>query len=236
MTFWIRLLVLGLLGISLLFKTCAADVNTLTAEELRQGWSLLFDGKSTVGWRGFGKAKFPTNGWDVTNGWLHHQSKGGGGDIITKQQFQNFELVFEWRIAPAGNSGLKYFIDEKRGAPIGHEYQLIDDAAHPDASHGPKRQTAALYDALPPVHPPVRKAGEINSSRLIVRGNHVEHWLNGMLVLEYVLGSPEMVAAKASSKFKGETRWGTRFPTPILIQDHGDEVWLRNIKIRQTIP
>ncbi|MFM8421225.1 MAG: DUF1080 domain-containing protein, partial [Verrucomicrobiota bacterium] len=132
--------------------------NTLSQAEARKGWTLLFDGRSTDAWRGFGKDAFPTQGWEVADGWLHHRPKAGGGDLVTRAQFDAFELEFEWRIAPGGNSGVKYFIDEKRGAPIGHEYQVIDDAAHPDASHGPKRQTAALYDALPPVNPTVTVA------------------------------------------------------------------------------
>jgi len=214
----------------------AEEANQLTPPEQKDGWVLLFDGRTTSGWRGFGKPAFPSAGWDVVEGWLHHQPKGGGGDLITTRTFTDFELVFDWRIAPGGNSGLKYLIDEKRGAPIGHEYQLIDDAAHPDAAHGPKRQTAALYDALPPKDAPVRKAGEINTSRLVVRGDQVEHWLNGVLVVEFTLGSPALMAAKAASKFKGEAHWGTKFATPILLQDHGDEMWFRNLKLRELKP
>lgn len=196
-------------------------------------WQPLFEGRDTSAWRGFGKADFPAQGWVVEDGWLKHQAKAGGGDVVTRETFLDFELRWEWRVAKGGNSGLKYFIDEKRGAPIGHEYQLIDDAAHPDAAHGPKRQTAALYDALPPRNAPVRPAGEVNESRVVVRGLHVEHWLNGKRVLDYRLGSPELAAAKAASKFSREERWGTRFATPILLQDHQDEVWFRNIRIRR---
>lgn len=214
----------------------ASEPNQLTATEEREGWQLLFNGRDTRGWRGFGKASFPADGWEVSNGWLHHVPKGGGGDIITTRVFTDFELVLDWRIAPGGNSGLKYFIDEQRGAAIGHEYQLIDDSAHPDAAHGPKRQTAALYDALAPKQAPVRPAGEVNTSRIVVRGNQVEHWLNGVRVLEYTLGSPELAAAKAASKFKEEARWGTKFATPILLQDHSDEVWVQNVKIRELTP
>ncbi len=193
----------------------------------------LFDGHSTQAWRGFGKPAFPAQGWVIEGDWLKHQPKGGGGDIITRELFTNFELEFEWKIAQGGNSGVKYFIDEVRGAPIGHEYQVIDDALHPDAAHGPNRKTAALYDALPPVGAPIKPPGEINVSRILVRGRQVEHWLNGVRVLQYKLESPELLAAKAKSKFKNETRWGTRFATPILLQDHGDEVSYRKIRIRE---
>lgn len=209
-----------------------ALASTLPAAEPEGTRIALFDGTSTAAWRAFGKPGFPAQGWVIEEGWLKHRPQGGGGDLITTTTFTDFELGFTWRVAPGANSGVKYFIDERRGAPIGHEYQLIDDALHPDALHGPKRQTAALYDALPPVHPPVRPAGQTNVSRIMVRGSVVEHWLNGDRVLSYTLGSPELLAAKAKSKFKDETRWGTKFATPILLQDHGDEVWFREVWIR----
>jgi hypothetical protein len=196
-------------------------------------WQVLFDGRSTTAWRGFGKPNFPSQGWVIEDGWLKHQPKGGGGDIITRELFNSFELRFEWKIAKGGNSGVKYLIDEVRGAPIGHEYQLIDDELHPDASHGPNRKTAALYDAFPAVNPPVKPIGEINTSRIVVDGLHVEHWLNEVKVLEYRLESPALLEAKAKSKFKSEAKWGSRFSTPILLQDHGDEVAFRNIVIRE---
>lgn len=208
-----------------------ASPNTLSSAEQRAGWELLFNGRDTSGWRGFGRDSFPASGWVVEDGWLRHLPKGGGGDIITTRTFRNFELAWEWKVAPGGNSGLKYFISEARKAPIGHEYQLIDDSLHPDAGHGPKRQTASLYDALPPVDPPVRPAGLVNTSRVVVRGDDVEHWLNGRRVLAYRLGEA-LSEAKAASKFRSEARWGTGFATPILLQDHSDEVAFRSIKIR----
>ena len=210
----------------------ATSPDRMSAQERSAGWRSLFDGRTTAGWRAFGKPAFPAQGWVVDDGWLKHVAKGGGGDIITEEKFSDFELTWTWRVAPGANSGLKYFIDEARGAAIGHEYQLIDDALHPDALIGPKRQTGSLYDALAPTSHPLRPAGEVNTSRVILRGGHVEHWLNGVEVLAYQLGSAEMLAAKAQSKFKNEAKWGTKFATPILLQDHGDEVWFRDIKIR----
>jgi hypothetical protein len=210
----------------------SAPPNTLTPEEAKAGWELLFDGQTATGWRGFGRPGFPDQGWVVKDGWLTHLDKGGGGDIITDRLFDSFELQFDWRIAHGGNSGLKYFVSEARKAPIGHEYQLIDDEAHPDAGHGRNRRTGALYDALPPTQVATLPAGSVNRSRLVVRGNDVEHWLNGVRVLQYTLGSGELEQAKASSKFRNEKAWGTRFPTPLLLQDHADEVAYRNIRIR----
>lgn len=212
----------------------APTANQLTDEEKAAGWKLLHDGKTMEGWRTFKKQSFPAKGWVVEDGWLHCLGKGGG-DIISDAEFGDFELQWEWKQAPAGNSGVKYFVTEARNAALGHEYQMIDDEREPDAKLADgKRVTASFYDVLKPTTaPPTRAAGEINQSRILVKGNHVEHWLNGAKVLEYECGSEDVRAAVAASKFKTTTGFGNKIKGHILLQDHHSEVWFRNIKIRQ---
>jgi hypothetical protein len=211
--------------------------NTLTAAEKKAGWALLFDGKTLDGWRGYKKADPAGTRWKAEEGALTLPGRGdgggGSGDIISKDTFEQFELSWDWKVLAGGNSGLKYFILEDRDSAIGHEYQLIDDDRHSDAKIGPHRQTAAFYDVLPAADRPMKPAGEWNRSRVVVRGQTVEHWLNGKKVLQYELNSPALNAAIEKSKFKGIERFGKRQNGHILLQDHGDQVWFRNIKIRR---
>jgi len=212
--------------------------NRLTPEEQKAGWTLLFDGRSVDGWRGYKRPDAAGSRWKVEDGFLTLPADDGrdtlgARDIISKATFQQFELAFEWRVAKGGNSGVKYFVLEDRDSAIGHEYQLIDDEQHADAKIGGHRQTAAFYDVLPAANRPVKPAGEINTTRIVVRGNSVEHWLNGQRVLQYELDSPAVRAAIDKSKFKGIERFGKPQNGHILLQDHGDQVWYRNIKIRR---
>jgi hypothetical protein len=216
----------------------AAAPNTLTQAEKKAGWILLFDGHSLDGWRGYKKPDAVDSRWKVVDDSLslpadNGRDTHGQRDIISKDTFEQFELVVDWKIAEGGNSGIKYFVLEDQDSAIGHEYQTIDDERHPDAKIGPHRQTAALYDVLPALDRPVKPAGEWNTTRIIVRGQTVEHWLNGKKVLQYELNSPALNAAIAKSKFKGIERFGKRQNGYILLQDHGNQVWFRNIKIRR---
>ena len=200
--------------------------------KLGKGFVALFDGSSTDQWMNAGNGKFPSKGWVIEDGCLKHAAKGGGGDIITRGTYEQFDFRFEWKVAKSANSGVKYFIIRERGS-LGHEYQVLDDANHPDGAKGANRQTAAFYDVLDPANDkPLKPVGEFNSSRILVKGNTVKHFLNGKVVLTYILGSDELKAAIAKSKFKNLKVFGQRLPGHILLQDHGDAVWYRNIRIR----
>ncbi len=215
------------------FLICAAEPNQLTSAEKAEGWTLLFDGKSPQGWHSFQKTTFPAKGWVVEEGWLHGLGRGGG-DILSDSDYDHFELRWEWKLAPAGNSGLKYFVLETRKSALGHEYQMIDDEQNEDGKEASgKHATASFYDVLKPtVKAPTRPIGQINQSRILVQGNHVEHWLNGTKVLEYVCGSDGVQSAVAQSKFKNVAGFGKCVKGHILLQDHGSNVWFRNIMIR----
>jgi hypothetical protein len=211
----------------------ARRANVLSKAAREAGWRNLFNGKNTDQWRGFKKEAFPDKGWVIENDCIKHISKGGGGDIITKQKYGQFDFQWEWKVAPGANSGVKYFIMEERGGAIGHEYQVIDDSKHPDALRGPKWQTAAFYDVFPANNRVLQPVGSFNKSRVLIKGQKVEHWLNGVMVLHYTLGSQEVLDAVANSKFKKVDKFGYRHQGHILLQDHQDEVHYRNLKIKR---
>jgi hypothetical protein len=206
----------------------------LTQPEKDTGWRLLFDGRNPNQWRGFGQPGFPVNRWNVENGCLHLMPHVGGGDLVSVEKFNNFELAWEWRISFGGNSGLKYLINEEHG-PIGPEYQMIDDLHEEDGSRGPKWVTGSVYDVVGATNVVVKPLSEFNQSRLLVRGKHVEHWLNGEMVLTYELESEPLKAAIATSKFKRNDVYGVKMPGRILLQNHGAEVWFRSLKIRELL-
>jgi hypothetical protein len=213
--------------------------NTLSATERAAGWRLLFDGTTLNGWRGYKRPDTAGLRWRVTDGCIGLGPSDGSDtlgqrDIVSTDTFDQFDLRFEWTVQPGSNSGLKYFVTENRDAAIGHEYQIIDDERHADAKVGGERQTASFYDVRAATSHPTRPVGEWNSARVLVQDNHVEHWLNGVKVLEYELGSPELAAAVEDSKFKGMAGFGTRVRGHILLQDHGDAVCFRSVKIKNS--
>lgn len=212
-----------------------ASQNVLSAREQADGWRLLFDGRTMTGWKGFGKPDFPAHGWVVEDGTIKGLGKKGG-DIITTARFDDFEFQWDWRLSHQGNSGIKYFVDERRGnagGAIGHEYQTIDDDHYTVMALNERQKTGAWYDVLPPTARAARPVGEWNTSRLIVRGTIVEHWLNGTRVLRYDITSQQAADGIATSKFKDVPGYADKIRTPILLQDHDTVVWFRNLKIRE---
>lgn len=233
------------LSLSLLASSIAAargdTPNQLTDAEKRDGWELLFDGTTSGSWRGYQKPDANGLRWIVRDGCLAlPPSDGtdtrGARDLISKKQYADFDLVWEWRIAEGGNSGVKYLVTEDRPAAIGHEYQVIDDARHPDAGKRDSRRTGSFYDVLAAPAAKPRPVGEFNQSRILVRGNHVEHWLNGARILEYELGSDALRKAIADSKFKDIEGFDRPKRGHILLQDHGDAICYRSMKISVVPP
>ena len=203
-------------------------VNSLTQQEREQGWQLLFNGTDFTGWRGKGKEAMPGSGWTIDDAAIHHTK--GGGDIVTVDQFADFDLRFQWKVAEGANSGVFYRVQEKGPRYGAVEYQILDNKKHGDG----KREitsAAAAYAMYEPSEDVTRPAGEWNTARIVARGTHVEHYLNGSKVLEYEVGSDEWEARKARSKFKGTEGFGEAERGHIQLQDHGDRVWYRDIKV-----
>jgi hypothetical protein len=203
--------------------------NTLTDEEKAQGWKLLFDGKTTTGWRAF-RRQSPPQGWQVVDGALTRV--GEGGDIMTADQFADFELRLEWNVAPGGNSGIMFRVSEaaEETYHTGPEVQVLDNARHRDGKD-PLTSAGACYGLYAPDKDVTRPAGQWNRVRLVVRGNHVEHWLADVRVVTYELLSPDWEKRVAASKFKEWPQYGRIPRGHIVLQDHGDRVAYRNIRI-----
>ena len=222
--------------------------NTLTASEKKEGWKLLFNGKNTEGWRGAYADKFPEKGWDVQDGMLTIQQSDGSeshsfGDIVTDGEFRNFDLKFDFKLTEGANSGVKYYVAEEKpkpkGSAFGLEFQVLDDDKHPDAKLGRNgnRTVGSLYDLIPASGKKAKPIGEWNTGEVIAKGNHVEHWLNGKKVVDYERGGPEFRELVAMSKYKAPEynksgRFGEAPEGHILLQDHGNRVYFRNIKIK----
>lgn len=198
-------------------------------------WEVLFDGKGTSQWRSYRGREFPAKGWSVDDEGLRCHSKGGGGDIVTREQYENFELEFEWKVSAGANSGVMYRVREDKGASYetGPEFQVLDDAQHPDGKN-PKTSAGSLYALIAANGSKELKAvGQWNQARIMMDGKRVEHWLNGKMVVGYEWGSPELQSMIAKSKFKDWPGFARQTAGHICIQDHGDDVWFRNVRIRR---
>ena len=227
--------------------------NQLTEDEKNSGWKLLWDGKTTNGWRGAKRNDFPSKGWSIKDGVLTVHASGGGesehgGDIVTTKPYKNFELELDFKFTKGANSGIKYFVDTNlnkgKGSAIGCEFQILDDKNHPDAKKGvgSKRTIGSLYDLIKAdsrLHvkglKPLKyvNAGSWNRARIVVNGNNVAHYLNGCKVVEYERGTQQWKALVAYSKYKNWPNFGEAKEGLILLQDHGDEVHFRSIKIKE---
>ena len=204
----------------------------LSQEEIEQGWRLLFDGKTSNGWKGAQSDIFPDSGWVINDGVLTVLAGKQGGDIVTIDQYSSFELSIEFKLTSGANSGIKYFVQP--GTSLGLEYQILDDERHADASQGVagNRTLASLYDLIPAENKNPNPIGKWNEARIVVKGNHVEHWLNRIKVIEYVRGTQCFRALLQKSKYKDIEKFGLHPRGHILLQDHGDTVSFRNIKIK----
>lgn len=218
--------------------------NTISDEENAQGWKLLWDGKTSEGWRGAKLASFPAKGWVIENGILKVQKSTGGestngGDIVTIQKYKNFELSVDFKITQGANSGIKYFVDTElnkgAGSSIGCEFQILDDKLHPDAKLGVKgnRKLGSLYDLIPAPEDKPYRGNFFNTARIVVKGNKVEHYLNDVKIIEYERGNQMWNALVNYSKYAVWPNFGLAAEGHILLQDHGDEVWFKNIKIKE---
>ncbi len=212
----------------------AQSMNQLTAAEKQQGWKLLFDGKTLNGWRNYNNAT--SDAWYVSEGLIKNKKEDvtGRADLITREKFDNFELVFDWKVDKGANSGVIYLIEEGKHASYesGPEYQLIDDHGYEhELSDGQK--SGANYDMYPPTSVTSKPVGEFNTSRIIVKDGHIEHWLNGVKVVEYENNSDDWKQRKEKSKWKDVMPYGQAKSGHIALQDHGGGIYFRNIKVRK---
>ncbi len=221
---------INLLVLFLVFLTCFSFLTCSKNE-----WEVLFDGKSVDAWRGFHREDFPSKGWAIENGEMKTIVGGDVCDIITKDIYKDFELELEWKVTSSGNSGIFYRATEEYGVvwQSAPEMQVLDDNLHPDGKN-PKTSAGSLYGLIAPSPNKVlRPTGEFNQVRINVNGNHVEHWLNGIKIIKYDLVSDSLKTLIADSKFKDFPDFAKAKEGHIALQHHGEEVWYRNIKIRQ---
>ncbi len=217
---------------SLALALSPAEQNSpaLTAAEQADGWQPLFDGRSLSGWRGY-KSTTPPAGWSAANGELVRN--GAGGDLMTVEQYSDFELRLEWKISENGNSGIMYHVvtGDENPYESGPEFQILHNAGHKDGA-SPILSAGSNYAMHPPVKDVTRPVGQWNDIRLIVKGTHVEHWMNGVKLLEFEQFSPDWYARLQASKFSEMPPYGRHMRGHIVLQDHGNVVTYRNIKIK----
>ena len=209
-----------------------ASLPTLAAEG---PWKVLFNGTSTEAFRQFKKDAFPKKGWEMVDGTLHVKAGGGAGDLVTQEQFGDFELECDWKVAPGANSGVMYRVSEDPKEPwqTGPEYQVLDDSRHGDGRN-PKTSASALYALVAAnSEKSLKPVGEWNKARIVVRGWAVEHWLNGKKVVSIDLASPAARELIAQSKFKDYPKFARESVGHLCFQDHGDDAWYRNIRVRR---
>ena len=218
------------------------------SKQQQQHWQSLFDGKTFRGWQGLGLDSIPHAQWIIENGTIRNIAKNRDNankshtqvrcDLMTVDTFLNFEFRFEWKISPQGNSGIKYNVSEKMSTQngsthaLGFEYQIIDDTGYPEHLE-PWQQTAALYALIPAKDARPKPAGEWNTGRIVLKGNHGEHWLNGRKVVEYELGTSYFDSLFQQSKYHVHPHFAEKRYGHIVLQDHGDDVWFRDLKIRR---
>lgn len=206
-----------------------AEVNALTPAEEAAGFKLLFDGATTSGWQ-LMRPEAAKGNWTVKDGALIPEDRPR--ELMTEEEYGDFELLFDWKIGPAGNSGVMYRVQLGFHPPTsGPEYQLLDDERH-KVRGIPNKRTAAAYDIYPPTQDATKPAGQWNTGRILVEGNHVEHWLNGAKALDYELHSPDWQARVRKSKFAKHSHYGRAGRGRIVLQHHGSPIWFRNLKIR----
>lgn len=227
----------------------SSKINTLTDQEKVDGWELLFDGETLNGWRGIGIASIPEGHWIIEDGSIKKVASGNvplrpdgqplkGGDLMTDKTYNNFELSFEWKISSGGNSGVKYNVIEQvsidRGSSnaLGYEYQVLDNDNHSD-NVNPTHRAASLYDMIKAKGISLKPVGEFNSAKIVFNNNHGEHWLNGKKVVEYDIDTQEFEELFQKSKYHEHPEFTKHKIAHIILQDHGDDCWYRNIKIKE---
>ena len=218
---------------SLMFSPQLLEPNTLSSAEKAAGFTLLFDGTSASAFRAFKGNAWPDKGWSVRDSCIVHSAGAGGGDLCTARTFADFEFAFDWKVAKASNSGIIYRCTEDHTYPweTGYEYQVLDNAAHNDGKNG-KTSAGSLYDLFAPKYDVSNAAGSWNSGRIIAKGSRLTHYLNGVKVVDIDTNGPEYKDAHAKSKWPKMPDFGTKAAGVIALQDHGDEVWYRNLRVR----